>query len=40
MNSYDSFAFIETLQKQDYMKHSELDGGIDIKNSIKVVGKR
>lgn len=40
MNSYDSFAFIETLQKQDYMKHNELDGSIDIKNSIKVVGKR
>lgn len=40
MNSYDSFAFIETLQKQDYMKHSEVDGTIDIKNSIKVVGKR
>ena len=40
MNSYDSFAFIETLQKQDYMKHNELDGIIDIKNSIKVAGKR
>lgn len=40
MNSYDSFAFIETLQKQDYMKHNELDGVIDIKNSIKVASKR
>ena len=25
MNSYNSYAFIETLQKQDYMKHNELN---------------
>lgn len=39
MNSYDSYAFIETLQKQDYMKHNELESTFDIRQNIKVVGK-
>ena len=34
MNSYDSYAFIETLQKQDYMKHNELDGTVNIGNTV------
>lgn len=40
MNSYDSYAFIETLQKQEYLKHNESDSTLDIRNNIKVVGKR
>lgn len=40
MNSYDSFAFIETLQKQDYMKHSELNENYSCNNNIKVVNRK
>lgn len=32
-NSYDSYAFIETLQKQDYMKHNELET-IQLGNTV------
>lgn len=36
-NSYDSYAFIETLQKQDYLKHTELvDSSVNVSNSIRV----
>lgn len=40
MNSYNSFAFIETLQKQDYMKHSELNENYSFHNNIKVVNRK
>ena len=40
MNSYNSFAFIETLQKQDYMKHNELNESFSVTNNIKVVSKK
>ena len=41
MNSYNSYAFIETLQKQDYLKHNELNENFSFNNNIKVVnGKR
>lgn len=33
MNSYDSYAFIETLQKQDYLKHNETDSSISVNNN-------
>lgn len=33
MNSYDSYAFIETLQKQDYLKHNELES-IQLGNTV------
>lgn len=34
MNSYDSYAFIDTLQKQDYLKHNELDNSIQLGNTV------
>lgn len=34
MNSYDSYAFIDTLQKQDYLKHNELDNNFTIGNTV------
>lgn len=40
MNSYNSYAFIETLQKQDYMKHNELNENFSFNNNIKVVNKK
>lgn len=39
-NSYDSFAFIETLKKMDYLKHSEMYGD-NVTNVTNIVnGKR
>ena len=40
MNSYDSYAFIETLQKQDYMKHTELNESFSVTNNVKVFIKK
>ena len=40
MNSYNSYAFIETLQRQDYMKHNEINEIFSFNNNIKVVNKK
>ena len=40
MNSYNSYAFIETLQRQDYMKHNEINEMFSFNNNIKVVNKK
>lgn len=39
-NSYDSFAFIETLQKQDYLTHAEASTINYFENIIKVPSKK
>ena len=39
-NSYNSFAFIETLQKQEYLKHNEVATNFELFNNIKVVSKK
>ena len=40
MESYDSFAFIETLQKQDYLTHSEVNETVSINQNLKVVTRK
>lgn len=40
MNSYDSFAFIETLQKQDYMAHNEVSTDTLVNTNVKIIKKK
>ena len=39
-NSYDSFAFIETLQKQDYLKHNETETVNIFNNYVNAIKKK
>lgn len=40
MNSYNSFAFIETLQRQDYLKHSEVNENFSLNQNLKIVSRK